>query len=106
MEAVYNAPRCFHQGVMMSGLKPGSSFGECPTGCTTPPKINSLAEVVVADPLLTTAPLPLLPLAPDVTSNGDVVFMPVYSNIRISGKAAAWLKVTDTVFSPPEILFA
>src|SRR5262249_17872269 len=59
------------------------------------PKINSLALVVVADPLFAAV---LLPLAPAVTSS---VVTPRYSNMRISGNAAAWLNVTVTVLFPP-----
>jgi hypothetical protein len=58
------------------------------------PKISSLALVVVAAPLLALAPLPL---APAVTSS---VVGPRYSRIRTSGKVAAWLNVTVTVFAP------
>ena len=60
------------------------------------PKINSLAEVVVALPLLTLVPLPE---AAAVTSRGAVVFRPLYSRIRISGAFAAALKVTVTMLA-------
>src|SRR5262249_11645685 len=46
------------------------------------PNINSLARVVVADPLLAAVPLPL---APEVTSTAVI---PRYSRMRTSGKAA------------------
>ena len=59
------------------------------------PKISSLADVVVAAPLLAVA---LLPLAPAVTSSDA---NPRYSRMRTSGNAAAWLKVTVTVLLPP-----
>src|SRR5580658_2497031 len=49
------------------------------------PKINSFADVVVAEPLLALA---LLPLAPAVTS---IAVNPRYSRIRTSGYVAAWL---------------
>ena len=58
------------------------------------PKINSLAAVVVAAPLLEVA---LLPLAPAVTSS---VFTPLYSRMRMSGNTVAPLKVTVTVLLP------
>jgi hypothetical protein len=64
------------------------------------PKINSLAILVVAAPLLAAVPAPL---APAVTSTE---FTPRYSNIRISGNAAAWLNVTVTVFEPATIFAA
>ena len=43
------------------------------------PKINSLAEVVVAEPLLALVPLPA---AAAVTSSGLVGSSPLYSKIR------------------------
>jgi len=46
------------------------------------PNINSLARLVVADPLLAAVPLPV---APEVTST---VVTPRYSRMRTSGKAA------------------
>ena len=64
------------------------------------PKINSLATVVVAAPLFAAV---LLPLAPAVTSTA---FTPLYSRMRTSGYAAAWLNVTVTVFDPPTIFGA
>src|SRR6266481_2002626 len=55
------------------------------------PKINSLALVVVAEPLLAAALFPLAPtFAPSVVT-------PRYSRIRTSGYIAAWLNVTVTV---------
>jgi hypothetical protein len=53
--------------------------------------------VVVTAPLLLVA---LLPCAPTATSSGFTVSRPLYSAIRISGKAAAALKITVTVFTP------
>ena len=70
------------------------------------PKISSFADVVVAEPLLTVALLPLVPLAPAVTSNGAAVLSPLYSRIRTSGKIAALLKVTVTVLVPPKMFLA
>ena len=64
------------------------------------PKINSLATVVVAAPLLAVV---LLPLAPAVTSSAVT---PLYSKIRTSGYAAAWLNVTVTVLLPPTMFAA
>jgi hypothetical protein len=64
------------------------------------PKINSLALVVVAAPLLAAV---LLPLAPAVTSSAVT---PRYSRIRTSGKGAAWLNVTVTVLLPPTMFGA
>jgi hypothetical protein len=64
------------------------------------PKTKSLARVVVAEPLFADV---LLPLAPAVTSTA---FTPLYSKIRMSGKAAAWLNVTVTVFDPPAMFDA
>jgi hypothetical protein len=58
------------------------------------PKINSLALVVVAGPLLANV---LFPLKPAVTSTA---FTPLYSKMRTSGNAAAWLNVTVTVLLP------
>src|ERR1700758_2787293 len=62
------------------------------------PKINSLALVVVADPLFAAVPLPL---APAVTSTAVT---PWYSRMRTSGYTAGWLNVTVTVLLPPAIL--
>jgi hypothetical protein len=64
------------------------------------PKINSLATLVVAEPLFAVA---LFPLAPAVTSTA---FTPRYSSIRTSGNAAAALNVTVTVLVPPAMLAA
>jgi len=64
------------------------------------PKINSLALVVVAEPLLAAV---LFPLAPTVTSS---VVTPRYSRMRTSGYAAAWLNVTVTVLLPPAMFAA
>jgi hypothetical protein len=61
------------------------------------PKIRSLALPVVAAPLSLVVPVPE---APAVTSTGEVVSMPPYSKIRMSGNCAAWLKFTITVFPP------
>ena len=66
--------------------------------CTTfAPKISSLAEVVVALPLLLGLPLPA---AAAVTSRGLVGLRPLYSRMRTSGKAAAALNLTVTVLAP------
>jgi hypothetical protein len=67
------------------------------------PKISSLVAVVVAGPLLA---LLLLPTAAAVTSKGLTVSKPAYSNIRMSGKAAAWLKVTVTALLPDTMSLA
>ena len=67
------------------------------------PKISSLAEVVVAEPLFAVVPLPA---APAVTSSGLVVSSPLYSSIRTSANAAAWLKVTVTVLLPAAMFLA
>jgi hypothetical protein len=64
------------------------------------PKINSLALVVVAAPLLAAV---LFPLAPAVTSRAVT---PRYSRMRMSGYAAAWLNVTVTVLFPPTMFGA
>jgi hypothetical protein len=64
------------------------------------PTINSLATLVVAAPLLE---LVLFPLAPEATSTA---LTPLYSRIRMSGKTAAWLKVTVTVLAPPTMFDA
>jgi hypothetical protein len=64
------------------------------------PNINSLALVVVAEPLLQVA---LFPLAPAVTSTADT---PRYSSIRMSGKTAAALNVTVTVLFAAATIFA
>jgi hypothetical protein len=58
------------------------------------PKTNSFALLVVAEPLLALA---LLPLAPAVTPSAVT---PRYSRMRTSGYDAAWLKVTVTVLLP------
>jgi hypothetical protein len=85
--------------VMIREVKPvpAAAF---PVATMLAQKINSFALVVVADPLLALA---LLPLAPAVTSS---VVIPRYSNTRTSGNAAAWLNVTVTVLLPPTILAA
>src|SRR5665213_3731608 len=64
------------------------------------PKISSLASVVVAAPLLAAV---LLPLAPAVPSRAVT---PLYSRMRTSGYAAAWLNVTVTVLLPPTMFAA
>jgi hypothetical protein len=61
------------------------------------PKIRSVAFVVVAEPLLLAA---LLPLLAAVTSTGLLGSAPLYSRIRMSGYAAATEKVTVTTFAP------
>ena len=58
------------------------------------PTSSSLAEVVVAVPLLLVA---LLPTAAAVTSRGLVGLRPLYSRMRTSGETAAALKLTVTV---------
>jgi hypothetical protein len=73
---------------------PAAAF---PVATVFAPKINSLALVVVAAPLLAAA---LLPLAPAVTSSAVT---PWYSRMRTSGNAAAVLNVTVTVLLPPTI---
>ena len=67
------------------------------------PKINSLADVVVAAPLLALVPLPA---APAVLSSGLTVSNPLYSSTRTSTNAAAWLNVTVTVLLPPTMFLA
>jgi len=50
-----------------------------------------------------TAVVALVALVPDpleVTSTGDVGLTPLYSRMRMSGKAVAPLNVTVTVFAP------
>jgi len=64
------------------------------------PKINSLAKFVVAVPLFAVVPLPLAPAFASSTAT------PLYSNIRMSGYAAAWLNVTVTVLFPPTMPLA
>ena len=61
------------------------------------PKIRSVAFVVVAEPLLLVA---LLPLFAAVTSTGLFGSAPLYSRMRMSGYAAAVEKVTVTVLAP------
>jgi hypothetical protein len=61
------------------------------------PKIRSFAFVVVAEPLLLLA---LLPELPAVTSTGLFRSTPLYSSMRMSGKAAARENVTTTLFDP------
>ena len=61
------------------------------------PKIRSVALVVVAEPLLLVA---LLPLLEAVTSTGLFGSVPLYSRIRMSGYAATAEKVTVTLFAP------
>jgi len=58
---------------------------------------RSLALAVVTEPLLLVA---VVPCAPIETSRGFRVSNPLYSAIRMSGKAAAPLNVTVTVFAP------
>jgi len=67
------------------------------------PKISSLAEVVVAEPLFPVNPDPE---APAVTSSGFVVSAPLYSSTRTSGYDAAWLNVTVTVLLPAAMFLA
>ena len=67
------------------------------------PKISSLAEVVIAVPLLAVAPLPE---AAAPVSSGLVLSKPLYSRILTSGYAAALLNVTMTVFAPAAMFFA
>jgi hypothetical protein len=67
------------------------------------PKISSLAEVVVAAPLLAVVPLPP---AAAVTSRGLAVSRPLYSRMRTSGTAAAALNVTVTVLGPATMFLA
>jgi hypothetical protein len=61
------------------------------------PKIRSVAFVVVAEPVLLVA---LLPEFAAVTSTGLLGSAPLYSSIRMSGDAAALVKVTVTLFAP------
>src|ERR1700722_17393751 len=61
------------------------------------PNSRSVGLVVVAEPLLAVA---LLPLAAAVTSTGLLGSAPLYSVMRMSGNAAAAEKVTVTVFAP------
>src|SRR5271167_4063052 len=61
------------------------------------PKIRSVGFVLVADPLLLVA---LLPVFAAITSTGLLGSAPLYSRMRISGYAAAVAKVTATVFAP------
>ena len=67
------------------------------------PKINSLAEVVVAAPLLALVPLPA---APAVLSSGFTVSSPLYSSTRTSTNAAALLNATVTVLLPAAMFLA
>ena len=67
------------------------------------PTIRSLALVVVTAPLLL---LLLVPVAPMATSSGLVVSMPLYSAVRMSGKAAPPLKLTVIEFVPAAMFFA
>ena len=60
-------------------------------------KSRSLALVVVTAAVLLLA---LLPVPVAVTSTGAVTSAPLYSRMRISGKAAGPLKVTVTVLPP------
>ena len=60
----------------------------------------NVALVVVAEPLLEVA---LLPLDPAVTST---VVTPRYSRMRTSGYVAAWLNVTVIVLLPPTMFGA
>jgi len=61
------------------------------------PISRSFALVVVTAPLVLTA---VLPCAPTDTSSGLTVSRPLYSAMRMSGKAAAMPKVTVTVLAP------
>jgi len=67
------------------------------------PKINSLAEVVVAAPLFGVT---LLPAAEAVASSGLSVSSPLYSRTRTSTMRAAWLNATVTVLLPPAMFLA
>ncbi len=68
-----------------------------PVATMLAPKIRSAAVVVVAAPLLLDV---LLPAAAAVTSTGFAVSAPLYSRMRMSGKAAAGENVTVTIFAP------
>ena len=61
------------------------------------PISRSLAFVVVTEPLLLVA---VLPCAPTATSRALTVSIPLYSAMRISGKLAAVVNVTVTLFAP------
>ena len=67
------------------------------------PKINSVAEVVVAAPLLA---LVAAACRPRGHIQRTRVSRPLYSSTRTSGYAAAWLKVTVTVLLPAAIFLA
>jgi hypothetical protein len=62
------------------------------------PTRRSFAFVVVTEPLLLVAVV--VPCAPTDTSNAFTGSMPLYSAMRMSGKFAATLKVTVTLFVP------
>jgi hypothetical protein len=61
------------------------------------PTSKSVALVVVTEPLLLVA---LLPVAAVLMSRGAAVFTPLYSRMRTSGKAAAALKLTVSELAP------
>jgi hypothetical protein len=63
-------------------VKPDPAAVKAVPAVVPEPKINSFAEVVVAEPLLALVPLPT-PAA--VTSNGLLVSSPLYSRMRTSG---------------------
>jgi hypothetical protein len=67
--------------VMMRAVKPAPGPA-VPVKMVSAPKISSLAEVVVAEPLLAVV---LLPTAAAVTSSGLEVSAPAYSKARMSG---------------------
>jgi hypothetical protein len=85
--------------VMMRAVNPVPAV-LFPVATVFAPKINSLALVVVAAPLLAEA---LFPLAPAFTSTAVT---PRYSRMQISGYAAAALNVTVTVLLPPAMFGA
>jgi len=74
-----------------------------PAASSTPQlKIRSPFVVVVADPLDRLAPVPV---ASEVTSNGEEVATPMYSWIPRARKAAVELKFTVTVVDEFPVIF-
>ena len=96
---ILSSARSLSGNVMIRAVNPLPTAA-FPVTTVFAPKINSFALVVVAAPLFAAV---LLPLVPAVTSSAVT---PRYSNMRISGYAAAWLNVTVTVLLPPTMFAA
>ena len=100
------APRAAHHLVFryisVRGDDPRSESRPCPgeAAARHPRPKNQLVGRLSWSPRRCSGSL-LVPAAPAVTSSGLVGSRPLYSRIRTSTKAAAWLNPTVTVLLPP-----